>query len=174
MERIMKNVLKTLIVFAAMFLLTGCGGGKDKKLVEGMISDLEYACNHYDVQKILDHVDPDIADPIKFLYGIGALVSDTDKDEMAEQIVNSVFGGLYSMGVSEDVTVETFFKSMKLEPIKYKMKKKAGKVSCRLTFESMNQTFKKFVEVSVIRFDGDWYVSSMRLLSTEEAAKIED
>ena len=170
----MKRLLVTIAVFVIAFSTAGCGSGKSKEYIEGLIADMEYACNNYDVQEILDNIDPDIADPIKFAYGFGTVVTESDKDDMAEDIINSVFGGLYSLGVSEKITPQTFFKSLKIEPVKYQIKKKVGRIHCRMMFESVNQHFKKFVEMEVIKFDGDWYVESFRLLSTKEASDLVD
>ena len=170
----MRKILFAVMVFFAALHFTGCGNSESKQYIEGLIADMEYACNNYDVQEILDNIDPDIADPIKFAYGFGTVVTESDKDDMAEDIINTVFGGLYSLGVSENITPKTFFANLKIEPVKYEMKKKVGRVSCRMRFESVNQRFKRFVEVEVIKFDGEWYIESIRLLSTKEASDLVD
>ena len=121
--------------------------------VEQLVSDCTDACHDMDVEGILDCVNPKLADPMRSMLKVAGMSGKSD-EEMLELV------GTY-MG-AEATDYSEFCETLSTELGDVEVHGEKANTTVTYTFEQDGQTFRGEADVSFIRVDGQWYISTLQ------------
>lgn len=155
-----KAVILTMALALLVVSLTGCG--ETKKCIN-TLKEFQYACNNLDLNAMLDCINPEIADPIRVIIATWSKLTEQDKDELIDGLVSEVIEGLDE----QDIDVKEFLPLMEIEPKDFQIKKNNAYVRCKVTAVISGVQVKRYLDIYMRKFDGDWYIQYLEF-STQE------
>lgn len=163
MKKYFKNLVIACLIVTMAAGLSGCGSKADKE-INKTLDEFQYSCQNLDVKAMLDCVNPDVADPIRFGF---ALISQFTETEY-EDIVDCLFDGLLSGEFGEEFDCKEFLNTINLSEIEIDSDGNHADVSCKLNFELAGQEFSRPTKIGMIQVDEKWYIDGLDLFSATE------
>jgi len=162
MNKMNRFVALLLAACLCLSCLTGCESKSSK--IKDTLSEFEYACQNLDVDAILDCIDPDIADPIRFAVALYSGATGQDYEDFLDSVFDDLVAGVFGI----DFDPYDFLSTISFTDIKVKTKKDYATVTCELNFEIAGEQFKRDATIYMIENDENWYVASIDVLSEVE------
>lgn len=107
--KVTKKQFISILLVICMLVTGGCGaatitGASD---IVTVVSNFEYSCRNLDLDGMLQCINPDVADPVKFILDIFMWFTKSDETEVVGDIMESVFDNKYDIqDLFDDITFE--------------------------------------------------------------------
>lgn len=155
MKKTLKTIMALMLIAVMSFSFVGCNN--DKKDIENLILEFEYACNTLDFDAVLNCIDPKISDNIKLAGGLLGMFTETDTDQMFEELSqylldNTDLGG----GTS-------FFSTIKIDVEDIEIEGEEALVTARLKFNVTGEEMERVASFSCIYYTDKWYISNFSI-----------
>lgn len=154
MKTIVKNVALILILITVITTFSGCS--ENNKRIENLLAEFEYACNTLDVATILECINPEVSDKIKFAFSVYGFLSKKDTEEVFDKISEKLIGGVAIDG-------NDFFSSIKIEVKEIKVDGKKAVATAAIEYTIKGETFKKMADFDCIFYMEEWYIAKFRI-----------
>lgn len=154
-----------ILAVIVVILLLGIVGSTAKGLIlspsrsecKEMVADFQTACNTLDTNDILNCLKPSIANPLRIALGIGSMVTSKSSEEILENILEALGGGLSELTNNSELSIQNVFELIQIEPVKISFPKKTRKVKCRANIVGLE----KMIYVYVTKEGGKAYISKV-------------
>ena len=155
MKKTLKTIMALMLIAVMSFSFVGCNN--DKKDIENLILEFEYACNTLDFDAVLNCIDPKISDNIKLAGGLLGMFTETGTDQMFEELSqylldNTDLGG----GTS-------FFSTIKIDVEDIEIEGEEALVTARLKFNVTGEEMERVASFSCIYYTDKWYISNFSI-----------
>lgn len=143
-----------LVIIIGFLLVGGIAGsilGPGRWACQNIIEEFQVACNDLNVSEIISCMKPSMTNN---LVKFGAAIAGED---ILNQILELLSGGLDVIGVDSDVDIRTLFQTIQLEPKQYGFPAKVRCVKCKASFAGISQ----YINVYITKYCGDVYIMGM-------------
>ena len=144
-----KQLISALLAAAIMMTLCSCTTNASE--IEDTLSEFEYACHNLDIHAMLNCIDPDVAEPIKFSISAYSALTGQDSEDVLDELVEAVF--------ETDFEPDEFLSHITITDPKIKVQKNKATVTCIINFEIGGDTYHKDTIINMIKTDDKWYIS---------------
>lgn len=155
---------KILLLVAAVFLVGLLGGtiigaiySPSRSECKKIIAEFQESCNELDTNGILNCLKPSVSNPLKIALGIGSAVTSQSSDEMLENILEALGGGMSEITENTDLSVKSLFETMELHAKRFGLPGRTRKVKCKAIVGGLQQN----VYIYITKWDGDPYISKV-------------
>ena len=154
MKKISKRIVSVLLVLAMLLSVTACG--KDKKEIENLITEFEYACNVLDINAVLDCLEPKVAEKIKVAASVVGLFTEMSSEELFEYLGDYL--------VDDSVQGTDFFSSISIEIEEIEEEDGYAAVYVILEYDLLGETSVREAVFECIYYTEKWFISDLIIL----------
>lgn len=156
-----KTILSVSAALMALLMLLSLGACKPREAqsdepVRALIVRFEDACHQLDANEILDCVNPDIAQPLKFAAGVAGEFAGLSSDEL----LGMLSGMLQNAGDIGDN--KQFFSSLHMTVDQVEMDASRAKARVTVTYTTDEKEYSREATVVCIERDERWYIAEFR------------
>lgn len=154
MRKFAFSVIAIVLSITLMFSLTGCKAGSNKD-IKTLLDEFEESCNTLDFDAVLDCINPQISDKINLALGLVGMFSDTDKDELFQQLADFLS--------EDDIKGSEFFSSIKIEVEDINIVDEEATVSTIITYSiNGDETTRESTFYCTYYIDA-WYINAFTI-----------
>ena len=154
MKKTLRAVVAFMLIVVMSLSLVGCNN--DKKDIENLMLEFEYACNTLDFDAVLNCIDPKISDNIKLASGLLGMFTETDTDAMFEELSDYLLD-------STEVGGTSFFETIKIEIEEIDMDGDVAYVTTSLKFNVTGEEMERVATFGCIYYTEEWYIADFVL-----------
>ncbi len=155
MKTVIKSVVALTLVLAMCLTLVGCNN--DKKDINNLILEFEYACNTLDFDAVLNCIDPKISDNIRLAGGVIGMFTQTDTDEMFEKLSEYLLN-------DESIESSEFFSSISIDIQESEIDGENAVVSTKIKYKLADVEMEREADFYCIYYNEKWYISDFAIL----------
>ena len=155
MKKTVKTIIALILISVMSFSFVGCNN--DKKDIENLILEFEYACNTLDFDAVLNCIDPKISDNIKLAGGLLGMFTETNTDQMFDELSQYLLDNTDLDGGS------SFFSTIKIEVEDIEIEGVEALVTTRLKFNVTGEEMERVALISCIYYTEKWYLSNFSI-----------
>ena len=153
----MKRVIVVLLAMAVMVVSSACAA--DVSDIGDTLTEFEYACHNLDVRAMLNCIDPDVAEPVKFTISAYSALTGQDSEDVLDEVVIAIFGA--------DFDPDEFLSHITITDPKIEVKKNTATVTCVVNFELSGDMYHWDAAIDMIKTDDKWYIAGFEFPDAE-------
>ena len=155
MKKLIKKTLCIVLSALLCWVLVGCSVHDGE--IKEVISDFEEACNELDFNDMLDCINPRITGTLEFATGLLGMFTDTDTEEMLEELSNLIIDGESGADRKE------FFSSIKITVDKIEVEDEQAVVTAVVKYKNSGRETVREATFSCEHYADEWYINTFVL-----------